>query len=119
MKRILFWASYIVLAFVLAAIVVYGQQPAKKPTMVLPTVTHKTEKVEQEYDHVTVSCPEGYEGHYVDRDAGFDIGVGSRLFVYGSNEGEPGFTICFENSFMDEIRKHPEMLRARPIVRPA
>lgn len=106
----------LIAAVIVAVAICEGQAPSKKPAMVMPTVTHKTEKVQQEYDHVTVTCPDGYEGHFVDRDAGFDFGV-SPLAFYGDS-GAPGFTICFEKSFMDEVRKHPEMLRARPVVHP-
>lgn len=92
-------------------------QAKEKPSMVAPTVSHHDETMTQHYDRVTVSCPDGYEGHFVDVGVGFD-GTWNGGYVFG-NEGAPGYTICFSKEFMDKIRANPELLRGRPVIRPA
>jgi len=85
--------------------------------MVAPKVEHKKRTETQVYDDVTRSCPVGYEGHFVDVHTGFgweywNGGYGFSINGYGG--GEPGYTVCFKQEFMDEIRKNPELLVVRP-----
>jgi len=83
--------------------------------MVAPKVEHKKRTETQVYDEVTRSCPAGYEGHFVDTQTGFDYvyWLGNLQWSV-STGGIPGYTICFKKEFMDEIRKNPELLVARP-----
>src|ERR1700735_2887464 len=61
--RALFLALVVPLAF--------GGQDAPKPDMIPATVQHNKKSYTQTYDDVVVSCPDGYEGHWVDVNAGF------------------------------------------------
>ena len=87
--------------------------------MTVPKVEH-TKRVEtQTYDDVKRSCPAGYEGHFVDVELGFNSWdrPWSSGIIMGSGTGysDPGYTICFDKKFMDEVRKNPELLVARPL----
>lgn len=84
--------------------------------MTMPKVEHHKETRQETTDYVTSTCPEGYEGHFVDVNIGFDWDYWSwtpmsQGMVIGT---VPGYTICFKKSFMDQVRKSPDMLRARP-----
>jgi hypothetical protein len=84
-----------------------------KPAMVQPTVKHHDEVSTQHYDRVEVTCPAGYEGHFVDmqKGFGFEYWYGGTGFMIGQ---PPGYTVCFSDEFMKKLRANPEMLRARP-----
>jgi hypothetical protein len=84
--------------------------PVPKPPMVAPTVTHHDVSSVQHYDRVEISCPDGYEGHFVDVDNGFEWN-----WNHGIQMGMPlGYTVCFSKEFMDQIRANPDLLRQRP-----
>jgi hypothetical protein len=90
--------------------------------MVAPKVKKETHVVPAEtYETVTRSCPDGYEGHFVDT----EIGFGSERYSLGWSAGSfsssgQGFTVCFDKKFMDEIRKNHDLLANRPpFPRPA
>lgn len=89
----------------------------KKPDMIAATVKHHDQVTpEQHQDEVELSCPEGYEGHFVDYQTGFgweywNGGTGFMLY-----ERQPGYTICFSKEFMDKIRSNQELLRQRPAM---
>jgi len=91
---------------------------ASQSQMVAQKVEHKKRTETQTFDDVTRSCPDGYEGHFVDIGAGFDAMTITSLDSFGTIESwqgrPPGYTICFKKEFMDEIRKNPEMLVQRP-----
>jgi len=93
---------------------------APQSQMVAPKVEHKKRTETQVYDEVTRSCPDGYEGHFVDIQAGFGgssgyNGSNNNLVFYQTIFGpEAGYTVCFKKEFMDEIRKNPELLVQRP-----
>lgn len=86
--------------------------------MVAPKVEHKKRTETQVYDDVTRSCPDGYEGHFVDTRTGFGYEYwwsnGGLWNTLQYDLGAPGYTICFDKKFMDEIRKNPALLVARP-----
>ena len=88
--------------------------------MTVPVVEHHPSSYTTTTDSITHKCPEGYEGHYVDIQPGFDFdywGFGGYSQVYGSNLYSPGpsaYTICFKKEFMDKIRKNPELQSNRP-----
>jgi hypothetical protein len=88
--------------------------------MVAPKVEHKKHEQTTTYDEVIRSCPDGYEGHFVDFNSGFDysywMSTGNlTMSTWSFSElGPPGYTICFKKEFMDEIRKNPDLLIARP-----
>jgi len=92
--------------------------------MVAPKVEHKQRQQVETYDEVTRTCPEGYEGHFVDYQEGFDSryywsgGTGTasigQIWIDGSGVREIGYTICFKKEFMDQIRKNPDLLAPRP-----
>jgi hypothetical protein len=94
-------------------------QQRQHAQMVAPTVTHHEEKSVQTYDRVEITCPAGYEGHYVDQPIGFDGSAGGPYGFWmngsGGGSGPPAYMICFSNEFMEQIRKNPELLRARPV----
>ena|SRR6266550_9354357 len=87
----------------------YAQQQ-----MVAPKVEHKKRTETQVYDEVTRSCPAGYEGHFVDTQTGFGYEYWNSGAWVGNGPSVPGYTVCFKKEFMDEIRKNPELLTARP-----
>lgn len=92
---------------------------ATKEPMALPKVTHHDRATTQHYDDVEISCPDGYEGHFVDIETGFtsmDRAFGNEGFTTNSYIiGErPGYMICFEKSFMDKVRKTPDVIHQRP-----
>ena len=91
-------------------------QTQKEP-MVAAKVTHHKEVTTQEYDRVYVSCPDWYEGHLVDIPIGFDTPANSIDFRVNF-DGPVGYAVCFKRDFMDELRKNPDLLRARPQIRP-
>jgi hypothetical protein len=85
--------------------------------MVAPKVEHKKHETTQTYDEVIRSCPAGYEGHFVDINAGFDYSSfwsSSGYFTYPESGGQLAYAVCFDKKFMDEIRKNPELLAQRP-----
>ena len=87
------------------------------PPMLGAKVEHHERTETQTHDEVTVSCPDGYEGHFVDENTGFgyEYWMGSSGYGFSYNiSGTPGYTICFDKKFMDDIRKKPELLRMRP-----
>ena len=113
-------ASLLVLALLFA--VPLGSQ--QEPTMTLPKVEHEMESHVEKTETTTRTCPAGYEGHFVDIPEGFDAAqrfahgwaTGPSLFDYeGRPSGEPGYTVCFKKSFMDEMRKNTDMTAARPL----
>ena len=81
-------------------------------TMVEPKVEHHKRVTTQEYDEVTITCPEGYEGHYVDYGIGFDSS--SQFTTNWGNPQPVGYIVCFDKKFMDKIRANPELQRMRP-----
>ena len=94
-------------------------QSADKPVMVQPHVTHRDEAQTTHYDIVTHTCPEGYEGHYVDQRPGFEsdywLSLGGEGWIpFNTFSSDPAFTVCFEKKFMDELRKNPDMKAMRP-----
>jgi len=88
------------------------------PDMVQPTIKHHDEVSTQHYDRVEISCPKGYEGHFVDIGIGFDGAANLGNMSYNDYSGPPGYTICFSREFMEKIRANTELLRARPIIKP-
>jgi hypothetical protein len=88
---------------------------ATAPEMTVPKIEHKTIQRTVQDEEITVTCPEGYEGHFVDHETGFDWQQGYFNGGTSFNLGpEWGYTICFSKKFMDEIRKNQELLRPRP-----
>lgn len=99
-----------ILAITLLAAGFYQEQ------MVAPKVEHKQREETYKYDDVTRTCPDGYEGHFVDVQTGFGIErywAGIQYFAIGA--GEFGYTICFKKEFMDKIKKNPELFAPRPL----
>jgi len=95
------------------------QAKEPKPSMVTPKITHHDEVSTQHYDRVEVSCPEGYEGHFVDFGIGFDGEANLGAMSWVDSSGPPAFMICFDKSFMEKVRANPDLLRPRPIIKPA
>ena len=99
--------------------VLLGQSGAKEQGVV-PKVTHTDRAVTTHYDDVELSCPEGYEGHFVDVQPGFQAAptVSWGVYVGGTLEarGEQMYAICLDKKFMEKVRKNPEYLRERPEV---
>jgi len=98
------------------------------PSITVPKVDKKIEKQVQEYTTVTRTCPAGYEGHFVDPDVGFDglttngelFNSGSGYYTFGSESGGPPmYTMCFKKEFMDLVRKNPDLIATKPIIRPS
>jgi len=88
--------------------------PQSEPITV-PKVEHKTESYTYTTDTLTRTCPDGYEGHFVD----LQIGFGDEYWFsgYGLSLGaQQGYTICFKKDFMDKVRKNPEMIANRPAL---
>lgn len=101
------------LAILLApALLLGGQDKKPEPDMIAPTIKHNPESYTQTYDRVEVTCPSGYEGHFVDTNIGFqwEWNWGNSIMVGDS----PGYVVCFRREFMDKIRANPQLLRARP-----
>jgi hypothetical protein len=90
--------------------------------MVLPKVQHRDEVQTTHYDIVTHTCPEGFEGHYVDPAQGFESYYSGR-FGYGLSmsggdievRGEEAFTVCFDKNFIEQLKKNPDMLTRKPL----
>lgn len=102
--RALFLALVVTLAF--------GGQDAPKPDMIPATVQHNKKSYTQTYDDVVVSCPDGYEGHWVDVNAGFLWPWNGAMY---SQLGQPmAYAVCFRKDFMEKIRANPELLRQKP-----
>lgn len=102
----------------LILLISFGWQ-ASAPSMIVPKVEHHQHQEIKTYDVITRSCPDGYEGHFVDVQPGFDNGYWSNGVL--ANQGfmiqtvdTPGYTICFSVKFMDEVRKNPDLLAVRP-----
>lgn len=91
---------------------------AQSESMVVPKVEHETKSSTTTYEVVTRSCPEGYKGHFVDYNAGFDamnywvIGSGA----FNSLDGAPAYTVCFKKEFMEQVRKNKDLLTTRPLA---
>lgn len=85
---------------------------AMQSDMAVPTVTHKDDSYTQKVDTVTRKCPDGYEGHFVDQQAGF--GWDDGYFNGGYFIPSAVFTICFKKSFMDDVRKNKDLSTVRP-----
>ena len=89
--------------------------PVQDP-MVVPKVEHKKRTETQTYDDITRSCPEGYEGHFVDTRTGFDWQYWMGGYGFSNMiEPPPGYTVCFKKEFMDKLRANPDMLAPRPL----
>jgi hypothetical protein len=104
----------IVAMMVLAALLGIPQD-----SMTVPQVKHEKHTTETTTDYVTRTCPDGYEGHFVDVDPGFNGKYEGILFSNGSPaepQGPLGYTICFKKEFMDQVRKNPDLLTPRPII---
>lgn len=85
--------------------------------MVPPKIEHHTYETTQKHDTVTRSCPAGYEGHFVDKQEGFDSSFPQMIGSWGIEgypSGAPAYTICFKNDFMEQIRKNPDLTTYRP-----
>lgn len=86
--------------------------------MVTPKVTHHDEQSVQHYDRVEITCPEGYEGHFVDVQLGFEPRMPSISFGGEYGGGELKYVVCFSKEFMDKLRANPEMLKLQQTIRP-
>lgn len=85
--------------------------PQSDPITV-PKVERKTQSYTSTVETVERTCPDGYEGHFVDPTLGFDNGYWLRRgIVIGPDSG---YTICFRKDFMDKVRKNPDMLTVKP-----
>lgn len=83
--------------------------------MVTPKIEHHTYETTEKHDTVTRSCPVGYEGHYVDKQEGFDAVFPEPNISWGGYvPGPPVYTICFKNDFMEQVRKNPDLTTYRP-----
>ena len=101
-----------------AILMAMQQSKDNKPDMVVPTVTHHQEIQTERYDRVEITCPEGYEGHFVDPSPGFDgfsSWPGGGVGIWEPSD-QRGYTVCFKKEFMDKIRSNPELLRSKPIA---
>jgi hypothetical protein len=105
MKRLLLFSALLLTGALLGA-----PQSKDKPPMVAPTVTHHDEPYVQHFDRVEISCPDGYEGHFVDADSGFEWNWNHGIEM----SRPPGYVVCFSKEFMDKIRANPDLLRPRP-----
>jgi hypothetical protein len=99
------------------AVIFFGQSMDRQ--MVAPKVEKTPHTETQTYITVTRSCPAGYEGHFVDVEPDFDAKFPSVSLYGGEFMGAPGYTVCFKKEFMDEIRKNPDLLTNRTVLRPA
>ena len=88
--------------------------PQSEPITV-PKVEHKTETYSYTNEIITRTCPDGYEGHFVDTHTGFGGEYWLSGFSFGFNSIDVGYTICFKKDFMDKVRKNPEMIANRPL----
>lgn len=77
------------------------------------TATHHIQKYVQTDDFVERTCPEGYEGHFVDPHDGFFADAP----VLQLGEGQAVFAVCFKKDFMDKLRKNPDALMVKPTLR--
>ena len=97
---------------------VVGSSKLSAP-MVMPNVQHHDEQQTTHYDIVTRTCPDGYEGHFVDMQQGFDGGfdpVTEGLWVNGYQGGPEMFTVCFTREFMEKLRKDKDMRARKPVM---
>lgn len=97
----------------IALLLLFALFPQQSPQMTEPKIQHHDEVSTQHYDRVEITCPEGYEGHLVIRDIGFDgtLVGDAMMFSAEGGSGRQYFTICFKVDFMDKIRKNKEMTR--------
>jgi len=87
--------------------------------MTLPKVTHTKHSDTIITTVTTHTCPPGYEGHYVDPIVGFDedyqLHEGITWGEGVQDIGTVSYTVCFLKSFMDEVRKNPDMSSHKPL----
>jgi hypothetical protein len=103
----------------ICAFVGYWQDQSAQ-SMIPATVTHHRQKMVTYDDQVDVTCPAGYEGHWVDLNKGFE-GDTETAIAFGSAGGgysRYAYAICFSEKFMNSIRNKPGILRGVPIIRP-
>lgn len=79
----------------------------------VPKVEHKTQSYTSTVEVVERTCPDGYEGHFVDPQLGFDDEYWLRRGTVTVGP-ESAYTICFKKDFMDKVRKNPDMLTVKP-----
>lgn len=103
----------LVLWIVGMALILRGQSPkppANDQKIIGATVERATRIEQREVTEIKITCPAGYEGHFVDREVGFQSTQSFGLTP------SYAFVICFDTKFIDDVRKNPALTQPRPTV---
>lgn len=85
---------------------------------VVPKSEHEvhTYQREEKSDITHRTCPQGYEGHFVDSHIGID--TFDEPLMYGYSQPLESYAVCIKKETMDAVRKNPDLKIYRQYPRP-